>query len=383
MRSQAQNQGVLKNGGQLGPYPIERLKRVEQLTTRIVGDVKRTDERETGFNKAFRGDYGAIVAREGQRFIKKFPLGAVLENMTLHLGPLAEGEVAANHAPIPDNPEALSRHIKRLGYFLRADMVGICELPQYAVYSHNRKGEPIKLNHKYAISILIDQDYDTMLGSTGYDLISASQSFMSYSVSSFIAVLMAQYIRKLGYSARAHPRGNYQVALPPLLLLAGLGEISRMGDAIVNPFLGARFKAAAVTTDLPLVPDKPIDFGLQEFCRRCGKCSEHCPSKAITNGDKTIYNGYETWKLDVDRCSKFRVTNQKGSSCGSCIKVCPWNKPRGWIHDAVRCMVAKAPSLDGLIVKMDDLWGYGSLHLKYKWWFDLEEIDGVISKPMH
>lgn len=383
MSSQAQNQGFLKNGGQLGPYPLHRLKRVEQPTTRIVGDVKRTDERETGFNKAYRGDYGPIVAREGQRFIKKFPLSAVLEKMTLHLGPLAEDEVAANHAPIPDNPEALSRHIKRLGYFLRADMIGICELPQYAVYSHNRKGEPIELNHKYAISILIDQDYETMLGSTGYDGISGSQSFMSYSVSSFIAVLMAQYIRKLGYAVRAHPRSNYQVALPPLLLLSGLGEISRMGDAIVNPFLGARFKAAAVTTDLPLVPDKPIDFGLQEFCRQCGKCSEHCPSKAITNGDKTIYNGYETWKLDVDRCTKFRVTNQKGSSCGSCIKVCPWNKPRGWIHDAVRWMVAKAPALDGLIVKMDDLWGYGNQSSKYKWWFDLEEIDGVISKPVH
>jgi hypothetical protein len=52
---------------------------------------------------------------------------------------------------------------------------------------------------------------------------------------------------------------NYQVVVPPILLLAGLGEMCRIGDVVLNPFLGPRFKAAVVTTDLPLAADKPID----------------------------------------------------------------------------------------------------------------------------
>jgi len=41
----------------------------------------------------------------------------------------------------------------------------------------------------------------------------------------------------------------------------------------LNPFLGTRFKAGAVTTDLPLLPDKPIDFGLQIFAENARNAS--------------------------------------------------------------------------------------------------------------
>ena len=55
--------------------------------------------------------------------------------------------------------------------------------------------------------------------------------------------------------------------MTPLIIEAGLGEGSRLGIAL-NPFVGASFKAAAVLTDLPLEVDKPIDFGLQEYCKK-------------------------------------------------------------------------------------------------------------------
>jgi reductive dehalogenase len=154
-----------------------------------------------------------------------------------------------------------------------------------------------------------------------------------------------------------------------------------MGNSVLNPFLGPRFKAAAVTTDLPLLPDKPVDFGLQEFCRKCLKCAIGCPAKAISIGDKVMYNGYEIWKLDVERCTKFRVTNPNGSYCGRCIKVCPWSKPKGWLHDKVRRIPRHTPWLDKFIIKMDDIMGYGKQHQENKWWFDLEEVDGVLQIP--
>jgi len=366
---------------QLGPYPMEKLKRVEQPTTRITANVQRVDERESGFNRARLGDFGPVAERECRRFVMKEPISAAQRDMISHIASIVDSEVASSKPPIPEDPEVLSRHIKSLGYFLGADIIGICRLPQYAVYSHSRDGKPVELDHQFAIVVVVDQDFTTMNGSTGSDWISGSQSMRGYSNDGFITSIMANYIRRLGYPAGAHFSGHYQVVVPPLLLLAGIGEMCRLGNSVLNPFLGTRFKAGAVTTALPLLPDKPVVFGLQEFCQKCQKCAVECPSRAISTGDKVMHNGYETWELDVERCAKFRITNQSGNVCGRCIKVCPWNKPEGWTHDMVRWMVQHTPFLDKLIIKMDDIWGYGKQNKKDKWWFDLEEIDGVLQTP--
>ena len=371
---------MLARRGRLGPYPMERLKRVAQPTTRITDGITRFDEREHGFARAMRGDFGPYLAAEMGRFTHKYPVGAAFANMTSNFVPLVDGVVAPQKAPLPENPELLSQHIKQLGYFYRADVIGICRLPQYAVYSHDTAGNPIELNHRFAILIVIDQDYETMRGSTGDDWISGSQSFIGYSTSAFIACIMADYIRKLGYPARAHHALNYQVLAVPLLLLAGIGELCRTG-IVLNPFLGTRFKAAVVTTDLPLEEDKPVDFGLQKFCQTCLKCATECHANAIPEGDKVMLQGYENWHFDAERCSKYRLSNPHGSACGACIKACPWNKPEGWTHDVVRWIIKHAPLLNGFLVKMDDVFGYGKRDKKYKWWFDLEEVDGVIKVP--
>ena len=98
-------------------------------------------------------------------------------------------------------------------------------------------------------------------------------------------------------------------------------------------------------------------------------------------GDKVMHNGYEVWKLDEESCTKYRVSNQKGAVCGRCIRVCPWNKPKGWSHDVVRWIVKHFPFLNSSMVKMDDIWGYGKQDKSYRWWFDLEEVDGIIKIP--
>jgi len=84
-----------------------------------------------------------------------------------------------------------------------------------------------------------------------------------------------------------------------------------------------------------------------------------------------MQNGYETWEFKHDTCGKYRIGNKKGSMCGRCIKVCPWNKPEGLSHDLVRWVVRHAPALDGAIAKMDDVWGYGKTESRKKWWFDV------------
>jgi reductive dehalogenase len=302
--------------------------------------------------------------------------------MCKHLSTHPEPEPWPQRAPVPNDPEKLSVHIKELGYFLRADSMGICELPPYAVYTHAfPSGERIELNHKYAIAILIDQDWRTEESTSGNDWVSNSMSFLSYSTSGFIAHTIANYIRKLGYPARAHHPTHYQVAVPPILLWAGQGEMCRIGDIVMHPFLGPRYKAAVVTTDLPLRPDKPIDFGIQDFCSKCKKCARECPSGAIGDGEKVIFNGYEKWPVDVQKCTSMRVGNQKGCGCGVCIKVCPWDKPYTPFHRTVNWVMRHSSFARRFGIWGDDLMGYGKADPERQWWFDLEDVNGVLRIP--
>jgi reductive dehalogenase len=367
--------------GRSDPYPVHKLKRVERPTTRIDDElVQRVDERESGFNRAGRGDFGPQLKKEYFRFVNKHPLSSALLNMGFTLRKKVDGEVAPKIAPLPDDPVQMSTHIKETAYFLRTDLIGICELPPYAVYSWGawHGGEKIEIDHKYAIAIMIDQDSRTEGAFNGHDWISNSMSFMSYTASGFIACILADYIRQLGYPARAHHALNYGVVLPPILLWAGLGEMCRIGDIVLNPFLGTRFKAAVVTTDLPLMPDKPIDFGLQDFCNTCKKCARECPSGAISEGDKVVHNNYEKWPNDVEKCTTMRVGNQQGASCGSCIKACPWSKPYTPFHRTVNWTMRHVPALRRFGIWGDDLLGYGKPDYKRKWWLDLEDVDGEL-----
>ncbi len=386
------------------PFPVHTLDRVDRPTTIVHEDqIRRTDEREGGFSRVGRGDFGPKLQREYKRFVPKHPLSGALVTMTGALGHMVDAPpgdmdqsrtpwgvsswtpmppTAKEEAPGTDDPEFMARHIKETAYFLRADVVGVCKLPPYAIYTHGKHdGKPVDLDHKYAIAILVDQDWRTSTAFSGNDWISNSMSFLSYSTSGFIACILADYIRRLGYPARAHHAMNYQVVVPPILLWAGLGEMCRIGDVVLNPFLGPRYKAAVVTTDLPMTVDKPIDFGLQDFCDKCGKCARECPSQSISYGGKEMFNGYEKWPNDIEKCTSMRVGNQMGSGCGSCIKACPWNKPCTPFHRAVNWTMRKVPAARRLGIWADDLMGYGKANTEGKWWLDLERVNGVLREP--
>ena len=68
--------------------------------------------------------------------------------------------------------------------------------------------------------------------------------------------------------------------------------------------------------------------------------------------------GQLNWPIEGDKCFDYWV--EVGGSCYNCIRVCPFNKPDGWLHDATRVLIgARSGSLDKIMLKLDEVSGYG------------------------
>ncbi len=370
---------LLSKESSLGKFPTHRLKRVDRPTNIITDGVKRVDPRDSPFGKAARGVYGPEVQKRFFKLNAKDAFTTTLSELTAHLDKAMQNDSNPIKAEITDSPDLLTHHIRQLGYYLQADIVGIGKVPETAYYSVNLRGESVDLQYHHAIVLVKRKDYDTMYASNGRDWSGGPLSYMPYQHLALISQTMASYIRRLGYTAVAehmfcNPKipgaSSYDVLMPPLLLWAGIGEVSRAG-IILNPFLGLGYKAAAVLTDLPLIDDKPIDFNLQDFCKRCELCAEMCPTRAIPTGDKTFYNGYQTWKLDDEKCGKFFICNYKGHGCNTCVKICPWTRPDSWNHNLVRGAVEQSSIARLVAIKTDSfLKDRRKQHPAQKWWFD-------------
>ncbi len=374
----------------LSKFAMETVDKVDRPTTLIIDDeVPRVPKRASFFDRAVHGDLGKKSQHERTRFSFKHPFAASMVKQIMAMVPHQDGPVSKTADENCGDAEENSRAIKSLSYLLGAELTGICEIPEYAWYSHVDNGEPVECHHRYAVVMLIDQEYDTMEGASGDDFISGAQSMRAYMRGAVVAGIMAEHMRSLGFSSRSQTNANSEVLHLPLVLLAGLGELSRIGELVLNPFVGPRFKSVVLTTNMPLAPDKPIDFGLQQFCSNCWKCARECPCDAIPWGDKVMFNGYEMWKLDAERCARYRLTNQRGLACGRCMKTCPLNKVVTW-DGPIATQVASwlginarwmKPFLIPMAVKLDDWLGHGIRNPKKKWWLDLEIVDGVCVEP--
>ncbi len=369
-----------------GPQPFERLKRVEDPTTFIdEPNVARVPKRADMFARAQFGDMGKHVqdgAKGGHYARKSAPSFA--QRRALGAFVVIQNGDPNPHGLRPSDPQINAANIKATSYFLGVDAVGLSRCPDWAWYSHDAAGDPIDPPHDQAISMIIDQGYETMEGASGDDWISVAQSMRAYLRFSLLGGVIAKHIRNLGYNAKAHTVMDGEVLQPPLLLLSGLGEVSRIGEVILNPYLGPRLKSGVVTTDMPMAHDKPIDFGLQAFCEACNKCARECPSGAITAGPKLMFNGYEIWKSDSQKCATYRITTEGGAMCGRCMKTCPWNLEGLFAEAPFRWAASNIPALARPLAKLDDAVGNGGLNDAKKWWWDIElQDDGGYHPSQH
>ncbi|MCV0438791.1 MAG: 4Fe-4S dicluster domain-containing protein [Hydrogenophaga sp.] len=358
-----------------GAYPFETLKRQDDPTTFIDhARVPRFPKRADFFARALFGDLGKPVqdGAKNAHYVMKSPIGACARRALGALLLLQFGEARGPVAASTTDPRRNADNLKATAYYLGVDAVGLCGVPEWAYYSHDAGGNAMQAYHANAVNLLLDQGHETMEGASGDDWISVAQSMRAYLRFSMLGGIIGEQIRRLGYSARVHSVLDGDVLQPPLLLLSGLGEVSRIGEVILNPFLGPRLKSGTVTTDLPMAHDRPIDFGLQRFCESCNKCARECPSGAITAGPKLMYNGYEIWKSDAEKCARYRITNAAGGMCGRCMKTCPWNL-EGLLADGLWRQVAmKLPVAAPALAALDDKLGRGAINPVKTWWWDVE-----------
>jgi reductive dehalogenase len=223
---------------------------------------------------------------------------------------------------------------------------------------------------KWVVAIAIPMDIE-LLARTPTPLGDAA-SALGYSHSAFVVSSLAVFIRGLGYEAI--PCVNDTAQSIPFAIDAGIGELSRL-NKLVTPEFGPAVRLCKVFTDMPMAYDKPVDFGLVEFCKTCKKCAEACPSRALSFDDEPSFKtkgpwnnpGHKAWFEDSYKC--FEYWQKSGSACGVCLASCPYTKgDQAWIHEGVKAIASIAPATDGVFRIMDNAFGYGKQHDPEQWW---------------
>jgi epoxyqueuosine reductase QueG len=143
----------------------------------------------------------------------------------------------------------------------------------------------------------------------------------------------------------------------------------------MTPRLGPRVRIGVVTTNLPLKINKPVyDYSMIDFCIKCKKCADACPSQAISFDDMKEIDGVKRWQINQEAC--FSLWCSLGTDCGRCMSVCPFSHPDNLLHIIVRVGIKNSSLFRSFALKMDDVfYGRKPPVVNFPKWLDINEQD--------
>lgn len=387
------------------PNVLKRMSERSTVFSRNVWDPDRQDRPETSENLAYinlvegkgqipnqtRLDYALMAASwhtanvHGRASYQWELHRGMVRGLGLHeLGPW-------DPADLDMSWEEATLAVKHAALFYGASLAGVAELNPLWLYSDrfsprkedrgraipvlsegDRFGQtdealyiPQSMNR--VVALAFEEDFYGIENSPGR-LASAAVGD-GYSRMAYTAATLAEFIRGLGY--RAIPAGNGIGLSIPMAIDAGLGQLGRLG-LLITPKYGPRVRLAKVITDIPILPDPRINFGVVEFCEACLLCADDCPSTAITHGSRTWEGkspsnnpGTLKWYIESEKCYDFN-----GFSCSNCKRVCPFTKPNNsWLHRIIRKAIeGRIGPLNSLMVTLDQASGYGQQLQNREFW---------------
>ena len=273
-----------------------------------------------------------------------------------------------------DSIDESSRVIKQAAKTVGADLVGIAQFDKRWSYTELFSMKTLgpkknKLDEDLSNVIVIGQSMDSQLLDTAPSALSGAATGMGYSQDALVLLTLSQFIRNLGY--RAVPSMNDSALAIPYAIQAGLGEYGKHG-LVITPEFGSSVRFGKIFTDMPLTPDKPVRFGVQEMCQICKACSKACPSKAIPDTEpspvtfnRSNVSGITKWTIDGEAC--FSYWARINTDCAVCIRVCPFTRDYTKIGNRAWLKLAGS-SLRKVALKMDQKSERGKRVKTRFWW---------------
>lgn len=277
-----------------------------------------------------------------------------------------------------DSEEEAAKNIKFIGKRCGASDVGITNYDdrwmyskRYSVPTDREKPNDLDDDINHVIVIINAMDKDLL--HTVPSALSGAATGWGYADDLFVLLSLSQYIRNLGY--KAVPSLNDTALSIPYAIKAGLGEYGKLG-LLITPKHGPRIRIGKIFTNLPMKCDKPISFGVKEFCNICSLCVKGCPAKAIFDGDpakeritESTINGVQKWSINPEKC--FKYWTSINTDCSVCIRVCPYNRGARW-YDVIWRYFA-GTFLRKMMLNLDVKFKRGKRKRPKDWWLEANE----------
>lgn len=322
---------------------IGKIRHLDHKPYQIMGDVKpfprnmtvfsrvRWDPTCIGYNESRSKSTAEIIAEQKPGYSRvDFSLKSASWTIVSAMSKLAySGSKIGGRSSgvksryVPDDIEEFTDQVKEAARLYGASIVGITGLDRRWLYS-TPEGELLNVPDDISTAIVIGIEMDRELILHSPSPLAGAATGNGYSRMVFTTACLAEFLRDLGWQAIGC--GNDTALSIPLAIDAGLGECGRNG-LLITPEFGSRLRLCKVLTDAPLIPDKPIEFGVADFCESCGICACACHAKAIATGERTSEAlcpsnnpGVLKWPVHVEKCLHYWRIN--GTDCSNCISSC-------------------------------------------------------------